>query len=520
MGETEAPTEAPDDVGTAAAVADNDLGELDSAFSWRTRFRKRRLSEAVFELDNPDAGTEFDDRFFRNIERASALDLPPHIQRKSQRLAILLWRKNVRAYGATEIVKDFVLGDGISFESADPKVQEALEEYWEVNEWEDKLEERLRSLAIFGEQLYPTFVNSTTGLVRNTSVTPLRIRGVNRDPNDAEELVSIATSLGAEHPASVIYLPGFIGDPDAGKIFQLIRPSDDGTLLFEPRLNNAFFFAINRLSGGTRGAPDMLSSVDWLEGIDGFVFSMMERAALTQDVVWDITFDGLTEPEIRQKTTGFINALRAGGVFGHNEKVKLGIQVPNLASGEAKTATQVLQSQINAGMRLPGLFFGESADLTRAAASELSIPVAKMIQGRQKFFRRMLAKMFRFQIEQFIKVGRLEGVKDFSFEIEMPQVFLRDVKVLAQAMVALSTALGVGVEQGWITEIEASKVYRMGMREFGHLGRTESSEVIVPEDESQQASDPEQPAKDYEHALDAAGKNDHGNDNEGTPATP
>lgn len=496
-----------EDVGQATATVDDDLGELDSAFSWRTRFRKRRLSEAVFEIDNPDAGTEFDDRFFRNIERASALDLPPHIQRKSQRLSILLWRKNVRAYGATEIIKDFVLGDGISFESADPKVQEVLEEYWEVNEWEDKLEERLRTLSVFGEQLYPTFVNTTTGLVRNTSITPLRIRGINRDANDAEELVSVSTSVGAERPASVIYLPGFIGDPDAGKVFQIIRPSDDGTLLFEPRLNNAFFFAINRLSGGTRGAPDMLSSVDWLEGIDGFVFSMMERAAITQDVVWDITFDGLTETEIRQKTTGFINALRAGGVFGHNEKVKLAIQVPDLGSGEAQTATNILQSQINAGMRLPGLFFGQSSDLTRAAASELSIPVAKMIQGRQKFFRRMLAKMFRFQIEQAIKVGRLEGVKDFSFEIEMPQVFLRDVKVLAQAMVALSTALGVAVERGWIAEDEASRIFRMAIREFGGLGRTQSKDTKEEED-----PDAEEPVGDFENALNAVGQDDHNSD--------
>lgn len=451
---------------------EDDLAEIRAAAMWRQRAGKRRLTEAIFEIDNPDAGTEFDDRFFVSLERAAALDLPPQIQRKAQRLSILLWRKNVRAYAATELLKDFVLGEGIRFKAKDDKVQAVLEEHWEVNEWEDKIEERMRALGIFGEQIYPAFVNTDTGLVRITSVLPLRIRHVNRDPNDAEELISVATSVGAEQTASVIYLPGFIGDPDAGKVFQIIRPGENGQLIFEPRLNNAFFFAINRIAGATRGAPDMLSAVDWLEGIDGFVFSLMERASITQNVVWDLQFDGLTANEIKERVKAFINALRSGGVFGHNERVKLNIQVPQLASSDAQGAVDIIEAQINAGTRFPGLMFGKSKDLTRAAAAELSIPVEKMISGRQKFVRRMLTKIFRFQIQESRKVGALDGVEDFSFVIEMPQVFLRDAKTIAQALVALSTALVTAQENAWISDDEAGSIFKMALREIGSSGRS------------------------------------------------
>lgn len=420
-------------------------------------FLQKRLLEQVFD-SNPDAGTEFDDRFFVPIKTAGLLDLPPQVLKKGQRLALLLWRKNVRAFAAVELVKDFVLGDGVKIRAADDKVQDLLLEHWEVNEWEDKAEERIRALGLFGEQLYPAFV-SDEGLVRVSSITPFRISSVNRNPDDPEELISVSTFTSMETP-TILFVPGSVsGEVETRTI---IKMGDDGKLAGE-----AFYFAVNRLGGATRGFPDMLPSVDWLEGLDGAIFSLLERLEISQKVVYDIEYIGLNDKEVEKKNKQFSSQLKSGSTYTHNEKVKLNVKSPQLGASDADKVIQIIMRQINSGMRMAGLFFGDAEDLTRASASELSVPVAKMIQGRQNFFKRMLKKILRFQIEQAVKRGRLDGVEDFAFEIEMAPIFLKDMKTITDALTDLVVVLDTARLNEWLTADQARAVFVMNLEQLG-----------------------------------------------------
>lgn len=421
----------------------------------------RRLSESIFGtgFGNIDAGTEFDDRLFTQLGTGAKIDLPTEKIQTGQRLSLLLYRKNVRAFSAIELIKDFVLGDGIRFKANDPKVQAILEEHWEENQWMDIIEERIRALAIFGEQLYPVFIDEDTGMVKVSSVSPFFISKVLRDPENAEQLKAVAVSL---------FKPGSKkGDPAEAEVvtFNLIQKPDD-----EVPEKPAFMFGVNRLSGSTRGTPDLMPSLDWLEGLDNMVFSMLERASLSQNVVFDLKMEGLSEKQLREEGKKFMSALRSGEAFAHNESVELGIQVPKLGANDSETMVSIMLRQIQAGTRLAGLFFGDSADLTRSSASELSVPVAKAIQGRQNFVRRMIEKIFKFQIAQSKKAKALPEGLDESFEIEMARVFLRDTSVIATSLNSLSTTLQAAVENKWITNDQAAKFYKSGLEELGTVG--------------------------------------------------
>jgi hypothetical protein len=83
--------------------------------SFRSKSRiLRRLSESIFPFSNPDAGTDYDDKYFQQVGAGQGtIDLPPQMLQTAQRLAMLLYRKNVRAYRSVENLKDFVLGDGV-----------------------------------------------------------------------------------------------------------------------------------------------------------------------------------------------------------------------------------------------------------------------------------------------------------------------------------------------------------------------------------------------------------------------
>lgn len=424
--------------------------------SFSGRARMGRLTEAILELGNPDAGTEFDDRFFKSIESAGALDIPPQMLQKAQRISVLLHRKNVRAYNAIELVMNFVLGSGVVVKAADPKVQAVLDDHWEVNEWDEKAGERLRSLALFGEQLYAVSVGED-GLVELTSFSPFQIRRILRDPDDSEKLVAVETGTTAA--------PGVVqeGQDKDTREFTLLRPRVE----FDPKKEHAFYFAVNRISGATRGVPDLFPSIDWLEGLDGFVFSLLERADISQDVVFDLMFEGLQTNELALENRRFRKALRSGGVWTHNEKAELKIVNPALGTSDAKIAVEILLKQIQAGTGLSGLFYGDSQDLTRASASELSVPVAKKIEQRQAFFRRMLRKILNFQIERSAAAGKLEGVTDLTYFIEMPPVFLRDLKTVSDAMESLGRALQTGVAEGWVDNGQAGQIYRKALLQLG-----------------------------------------------------
>jgi len=407
----------------------------------------KRISENIFATgDDLDVGTEFSDIFFKQLTGITDIDLPDQTLFRAQRLSILLFRKNARAWSGTEIFKDFALGDGVKYKAEDDKVQELLDKHWLINEWKDKIEERMRGLALFGEQVYPTFINEETGIVKLSSISPFRIKGIARNPKDAEELVSVVTKIKGLDP------------------LEIIRVNDEGKLQGE-----VFYFAVNRISGGSRGVPDMLPSVDWLEGLDGMLFALMERSSLSQDIVFDLEYKGANANECREMALDFIQSLKEGGAYAHNEKVKLQIMSPDLAASEAETVISILLRQIQSGMRLAGLFFGDAEDLTKGSASELSIPVAKAIRARQNFWKKSLEKIFEFQIQTAQRLGKLEGVTNFGFKISMAPILLRDVATITKALIDLSTTLADGLELNFISEKEGAEIYRNVLEQLGAL---------------------------------------------------
>ena len=435
-----------------------------------------RLMENLvfFSENNTDAGTEHDDKFFVQLGEVAPMDMHSSRIQSAQRISLLSYRKNPRAYRAIELSQHFVLGDGVRISAEDEDVQDLLEEHWKLNGWDERANERIRSLSIFGEQLYPAFVNEETGMVKIGSVSPLLIRNMLSARGNAEEIMKVFTSIGEETP----------GD-GKGKKFSVIRLDDE--LELNPQGSNAaFYFAVNRINGQRRGLPDLLPSLDWLEGLDSFVFAMMERANLSANVVYDLEYKGLNDQELKDKVDQFNQNMREGGTFGHNENAGLTIQTPNMGSSEAEIMTRILVKHIQAGTGLAGLFYGDSDDLTRASASELSIPVAKMLQARQQYFKFMLKRIFDYQIQESIKAGKLSPTASLKYDVELPRVWLRDLKPVVDSLIGLNEVLGVGEERKYISGLEAKNLFRNALEQIGPLSAAGRESPDEPTEEEAQ----------------------------------
>jgi len=424
----------------------------------KERPRRKRLTEQVFSINNPDAGTEYDDRFFKALNTASVLDLSPKAIHTAQRLSALLYRKNVRALRSIEMTKDFVVGDGVKVVASDKKVQDLLDAFWTANRWDEKLPERVVSLALMGEALFPAFINPRTALVRISNITPLRIQSVNTNPKDADETVSVRVDLTSKADVGK--------NKTHARTFDIIRVKEgEGLIPNEPEGDKAFFFALNKIAGGSRGTPDLLSTIDWLEGLDGFVFSLLERADVAQSIVYDLLIENANEKEVRKKTESFTKALKSGGVYGHNQRTSLDIKTANLGASEAETVTSVMLRQIYAGTGQAGLFFGDSDDLTRASASEISVPVAKRFQARQNFIRGMVEFMLSYQIQIGLKFGVISRDADLRFEVKMGRVYMRDLETVTGPLNELATSLQVAEDRQWISSDLASKTFKTALNE-------------------------------------------------------
>lgn len=416
----------------------------------------KRVTASIFPGGNLDQGTEFDDRLFQQIDQVAPIDLAPAQLQAGQRFSMRAYRVNTRAKRCIELMKDFSIGTGVKFEAEDPKVQELLDEHWWINRWEKNLVPRFRAWSIFGEQLWPAFVRPEDGIVTISSISPFRILQVLRNRENAEELVGVKTAKrGGVHGPSIGSHIGTDEKQDF-RFWEIIRLGRDGKYT-----GNAFYFPLNMVSGATRGLPDLLASLDWLEGLDSFAFSFLERVNMAYNVVFDLEVKGGRGKEITKQVNRLVKDLKSGTVYGHNENINLSVKTPNVASMDANAAVSILLKQIQSGTGFAGMFYGDSEDLTRASAAELSLPVSKMIEGRQKETEMMLSEIFDFQIQKTLEIknGRLAGVTNFKYRFTFPKVLLRDTKTQASALNTAADALQKAMESGWITKDQASQVF-------------------------------------------------------------
>jgi len=135
------------------------------------------------------------------------------------------------------------------------------------------------------------------------------------------------------------------------------------------------------------------------------------------------------------------------------------------------------------GSGYPPHWFAWADNVVRATAMAMDLPTKKMLRTRQKVFKNMLSMIFRFQIHQAIIHRTLSAdKKDAKITIDIPKIEEKETQIVAQSLVNVTNALSIGVEEGWVEEKEAKKVYIFILNQLGkelNSGtRNESQEEI------------------------------------------
>ena len=408
--------------------------------SWKVGFR-----EAIGYPIDPDEAN------WRPLTSDANRDLPLITQEHMLRVAHWLWEQNPLANWIIEVRVAFLLAEGVRLEVKDPDNQKVLDRFWRdpINEMALKLPKKVRELSLFGEQVYPVFLDEVEGTPRLGYLDPKLIGEVVVDPDNAEQPIGVVSKRdrkGEYRKYRVI-----INGPES--VFtqrtQQIRASfTDG---------ECFYFRVNDLSAGRRGRSDLLPLADWLDVYEQFLFGEGERAKILRALVWDLTLKNADKNAVTKRSREF-QLPASGGVYAHNDSETLEPKVPDLKAADTSEAARTLRNHILGGAGLPEHWYGGGGDVNRAAAQEMGAPTYKLLAMRQTIWKNILEMIGRYALmaEARAKGQKAEDIDwsdpKWAVQAIFPELVTEDVTKYAAAAQQLVVGCVLAIDKGLMSQ--------------------------------------------------------------------
>lgn len=442
---------------------------------------------ALKEESYPSNVIDPDDQLYRQLGGTSERELSPYVHDRALRLAWHMHEGNPVAHGIIEIMKDHIVGEGITLQSEDPEVVAVLQKHWKdpVNNWELKQHDRVRELSLFGEQCYIAFVNEADGQVKLASVDPLNIKEVwcNKDnPEDTVAIVVNDRSAGSNWNSNKVYRVIHLDeDPESETFGHLIGMTEGETYKYphgekdHTYDGSCFWFTVNKISHAKRGRSDILSSLDWLDLNDQVHMNFADRMLLMNMFIWDVTLQGANDSQIQEWMGKYGSTPKPATVRVHNENEAWKPEAPDLKAAEFETHQKAMKAQILSSTNLPPHWFGEQ-DANRATAVEMGSPTLKRLTSRQVFVRFMIHHILCFQLDQAAIAGVLAKPEEgeWEFEVVMPEISVRDLQQASTGLFQATNALSVAWNAGFIDVVEAQNLFAIVASQLG-------ADINVPE---------------------------------------
>ncbi|MFN3883262.1 MAG: hypothetical protein ACK4Q4_00710 [Rhodocyclaceae bacterium] len=419
------------------------------------------------------AGTtiDADDASWRPITEDARRDLSPMTQHRMQEVAVHLWETNLIAKQLVELPLVYLLAEGVTVKVGDDEANEWLRLFWQdpITNMEERLEEIVRELSLFGEQCFPAFVNEMNGHTRLGVLDPSLIETVVSDPDNSAQPIGIVTKRdrrGNKRRFRVI-----VNGPEtvfSARTQEIRQGFTDG---------ECFYFAVNRLSSGRRGRSDLLAPADWADVYETFLFRAGDRSDLLNAFIWDVTIKGATPDEVKERATK-IQPPKPNSVRVHNDTEEWKAETPDLKASDHSVLARMFRNHVLGGSAIPEHWYGGGGDVNRATAGEMGEPTFKTFTMRQRKVKNILMQICRFVLRK--RLQALYGASEANIEqklveaeyqigIEFPEMTARDTTSYASALAQVVVAAASAIDRGLLTEETAVSIIaaiagRLGVR--------------------------------------------------------
>lgn len=403
------------------------------------------------------AGTyaDADEDQWRKLTGDADRDLSPMTQDRMQKMAAYLWESNLMANRLVELMVAYLLAEGVKLTCKDDLGQKTLNRFWRdpINNMPLKLAEKVRELALFGEQCYPVFLNEVSGAVRLGYLDPSLIGTVVMDPDNASQPIGVVTKKDRKGNSRRFQI--IINGPEevfTARTREIRAGFTDGP---------CFYIRVNNMAAGGRGRSDLLAQADWLDAYDSFLFGELDRAKFMRAFFWDVTLKGATEDQVKKKASE-ISAPSPGAVRVHNDSEEWKAETPDLKAADSSEHARLFRNHVLGGATIPEHWFGGGGDVNRSTAGEMGEPTFKVFSMRQGLWKIVLEDMGRYVLRQdaLATGGREPDFEDEAYEVEavFPELTSRDTTKWAAALQQVATAMLVMVNAQLITRATAVKM--------------------------------------------------------------
>lgn len=413
------------------------------------------------------AGAKIDDDEdqWRSLTSDSKRDLSPLSQQRMADAALYLWDANLIANRIVELPLAYILGEGVKLVAAEAELQPVLDGFWDdpINQMDAKLPRKLRELSLFGEQVWPAFVNDVDGSVRIGYIAPDRIQEVIVDPDNPEQPVGLLVSRGSGLVA--LRYRVIINGPEevfTQKTRRLRDTFNDG---------NVFYFTVNTLATTRRGRSDLRAPADWVDAYDQFLFGEIERYNFLRAFMWDVTLAGATPAQVEERARK-ITAPKPGSVRVHNDSEKWEAVTPDVKAGDTSEGARLFRNHVLGGATIPEHWFGGGGDVNRSTGESMGEPTFKTFSMRQRELKHMLESVGRFALRQhFIATKGIEpDWRESKVKVMavFPEMIPSDTTKYAAALGQVATACVIAMDAGLLGEEAAANLLAMVAGRLGY----------------------------------------------------
>lgn len=410
-------------------------------------------------------------------------DLTPLQQDRMLEIVWYLWEQNALAKRLVTLMTDLILGDGITVEAVDPRIQDQVNLAWNhrVNQLSDRIPEFHNALSVNGELLLTLATNPITGIPVLGFIDPYQVKTI----LPVEDNVLIP---------DVVVLKSAAGTDE--RRLKIVRENP----MIGRLEGDVFYLGVNKLPNSLRGRSDLSTLADWLDLYDNYLFAEVERLNLLSAFVWDYKIDGADEPKIADKLKKFPKP-RPGQVFAHNEKESLDAITPDLKAADRSEAGRMLRIHIAGSFGFPLSYLGEM-DSNRATIEGQNDVLMKTPARRQKELVSLIDQIVRFTIESTTtKNPALFRDASPQYRIRVPEIAAKDIARAGTSLVSVISAMDTAMANGTASKQLAVTVLVAMLKQLG----IEADPAEILQQAEDDAAERQDQADEMQAGLAAAG---------------
>jgi len=337
------------------------------------------------------------------------------------------WRKNPIARRIVGIISDYVLGDGITIESKNTRLQRFIEAFWShpENNIELRLESMCDELTRAGDLFPVLFTEEATGIPIVRFIPKDSITEIITAENDWETELEYIQPMVMGIPKTWLSPK----HPDAG-----------GTIMLH--------YKINPVIGALTGEGDLDAIIPWLQRYSRLLEDRVQIHWAARVFLW---FVKVPASKVQEKIKQYATAPPSGSVIVHEEGEEWTMETPNLQARDAKSDLDAVRTMIRAANGFPPHWMAESGTSTLAEAKAMQAAPERHLRRRQNYFVWVLTDLTHQAFLLATRSGKWQPISTQNYKklyiTNTPDISREDNGALATAGKDLAAALQTAASQ-------------------------------------------------------------------------